>query len=1254
MTPTLTDRVWEIWAAVLALNGDKFQQVAPTPGILQLALLTVLLSGLSLAIGQAIILFINRVQPIRFIFSLFVSAFLSLFRFLFLVLSTWLICLLPGSVQVPLLTLLVVLGISYAPLLFSFLGVLPYFGMPLLRLLSIWHLLAMVVGFGAVANVGAGFAFGYVAFGWFAMELLANTIGQPIAQLGKAIANRVAGVELTSNRAELVQQVQSGFSVAASPFIAVTETGLLPDTSFITPREATLAPTAAHPSTPSMAVPAAATIVETSISSADEFMLELNSRGERIPQPVKLILGLIGLVVLFAIVFVLMRPVRDGIFGWYETLPRFSRLLFDLSWIGIVGLIFSGLLAPLETLGWWAGWFGDEVETTSIPTPPVSPPPSSIAAPSRYVVYLDGVGQSGEAYTPDVEDFLVALKPALPDDMPLVQGLMMYSVLNQPLNQDRPLAFLWKLADRMRWKNPMALLGLLVNVRNAIIVMVSADQRYGPIYNRGIAQVIYNGLMKQGYQPGSATPITLVGYSGGAQMSAASAPYLKQALGALIDVISLGGVMSANINFLRLEHLYHLIGEKDVVHRLGPLLFPGRRKWVPLSYWNRARRKGKISLLSVAGVGHQVPGGYMDPHAFLPDGRSHMQYSIDLILQIITGNLLETNPPLPTKQSNFALYKQLPFNDPEYYPLHQTVNPSWYHPLAPWMGRLILPQKHERPWVRGVFLEVRHAAPGYEQWVGQTVILRWADTPFGRNLVQATKRDVHFSVETEFSSQYNGRVHPDRLNHWQQVGPLESIAGAHPTDDVLVMLPEPVEVEQPEERQQGTKEAETNRLPMLRIQRQPIQITGLFVALVKFVEPLAETDRFRVAHFNPVSRRFDGLIDVVRLPEVVTAPDSGGSPPSTTRDLEKSPFNEMGWYIYGAQDHQGMFVVQSIAPRALFQLQPDEVVFGKKESYRYVRERSWANLPAQKGKISSVLCVAQPSSSRSIQAAIDEWQEGDRALLLHVYGGIGGNHVEPAASTPIYFGHFSFGIAQVIRDSLSQDLRFEIRYHQVYTHNSDGIIAGTLHWSRYMGDRQFGWLGSRPVCDILIKHPAFTGDYDLPTGRRSPLEYILLQLEVMTARYRIGDGTGGTYVGPASNCAQDSHQALFAGLRQMENLMRSNTTMLSQWKAENPEQVDRFRQFTLLNTQLRQKLQPLGGPKSTWERNEYNLGTTLEDDPLHNLVTGLGSWRSMLPRLASDTLVKIFVDQGASIWVLRTNQIGGSDPDIEPVAPMTL
>ena len=47
-----------------------------------------------------------------------------------------------------------------------------------------------------------------------------------------------------------------------------------------------------------------------------------------------------------------------------------------------------------------------------------------------------------------------------------------------------------------------------------------------------------------GYQPGE--PITLIGYSGGAQVALGAVTYLKYALDAPIEVISISGVVSGN------------------------------------------------------------------------------------------------------------------------------------------------------------------------------------------------------------------------------------------------------------------------------------------------------------------------------------------------------------------------------------------------------------------------------------------------------------------------------------------------------------------------------------------------------------------------------------------------------------------------------------------------------------------------------------------------------------------------------------
>ncbi len=77
----------------------------------------------------------------------------------------------------------------------------------------------------------------------------------------------------------------------------------------------------------------------------------------------------------------------------------------------------------------------------------------------------------------------------------------------------------------------------------------------------------------------------------------------------------------------------------------------------------------------------------------------------------------------------------------------------------------------------------------------------------------------------------------------------------------------------------------------------------------------------------------------------------------------------------------------------------------------------------------------------------------------------------------LYFGHFSFGIAEVIHEPL--DRRIALRHHLLPNLHPQRRRSGRqpLDWSRYMGDRQFGWSGLRPVCDILSMFPELNDVY---------------------------------------------------------------------------------------------------------------------------------------------------------------------------------
>ncbi len=44
----------------------------------------------------------------------------------------------------------------------------------------------------------------------------------------------------------------------------------------------------------------------------------------------------------------------------------------------------------------------------------------------------------------------------------------------------------------------------------------------------------------------------------------------------------------------------------------------------------------------------------------------------------------------------------------------------------------------------------------------------------------------------------------------------------------------------------------------------------------------------------------------------------------------------------------------------------------------------------------------------------------------------------------------------------------------------------------------------------------------------------------------------------------------------------------------------------------------------------------------------------MLPRRAHDEMASLLLKQGARLWFIRTNQVGGWDAKILPYAPTTL
>ena len=549
------------------------------------AVLTVFLAGISEAIGQSVVLFVNRVQPARFVLSLLINALLVAFGYAFIVLSTWATFFLPGSHPIALGVLALAVAFSYAPLLGAFLGALPYAGTAVLFALRIWQLLAMAAAIAPVAHISIFVSAAHVALGWTVMIVAQHTLGKPIADLGVRLADAAAGKTIVQERVAVGRAVHQ-FRRANTPVSA----GSAP----------------------------------------------ASERKKAVGFPVFAVIILTFVFVAFIVA--VLTPLHNAIAG--SVTGIFLRASIDLVWLTIVAIVVAAFLAPLETLGWWAGWYGDKVDPHAAHATSGAPAATLTFSKGegdthRYVVYLDGICQSSSRYTPDVEGFLDALTPELPQGVQLIRGIMAYSVINRPLDDDPMYARFWKLIELLRVGARTQILGMFINIRNVMIVAVSADQRYGPLYNLGIAQVIYNALLERGYRKRSRTPITMIGYSGGGQMCVETAPLLELALGAPVEVISLGGVMTGTAPFMHFDHLHHMKGSKDIIEPLGPIMFSSRWKMFMKSRWNKALKAGRITLIPLGPVRHQVPGGMLDPEYKLPDGRSALRNTLDHINAIL-------------------------------------------------------------------------------------------------------------------------------------------------------------------------------------------------------------------------------------------------------------------------------------------------------------------------------------------------------------------------------------------------------------------------------------------------------------------------------------------------------------------------------------------------------------------------------------------------------------------------------------------
>lgn len=278
-------------------------------------------------------------------------------------------------------------------------------------------------------------------------------------------------------------------------------------------------------------------------------------------------------------------------------------------------------LAPWELLRQRYGW--DPVD------PAPEPDPRPVSEPQLFLVYLDGIGKLTPRQTPVARGVAAQLRELLPAARVLTHTLP-YSVLGRQHTEHPVHGRWWRLVRRHA--------PLLLYAHNVVTMIVACDRRYHEQYREVAAKALLAQLRAAGYPEGSGMPVVLVGYSGGAQVGLLACPVLRAALATPpITLISIGGFLDGAAALAGVGALHHVRSGHDVVERVGRALFSGRWRVRRRSPWNRGRRDGTVCEHRLEGASHVGANGHLSAAAVLPDGRSHLRRTCELVRDVALG-----------------------------------------------------------------------------------------------------------------------------------------------------------------------------------------------------------------------------------------------------------------------------------------------------------------------------------------------------------------------------------------------------------------------------------------------------------------------------------------------------------------------------------------------------------------------------------------------------------------------------------------
>lgn len=164
--------LWEVITGVLSFDADAYIAVLTQDGGGRMAVAVLFISTLSLSIGQSVVLFANRVGRRRFILSLGLSATLLVIGVFIWTTAVWLLAATLFDSHQSFQAVFIVVALSYAPLIYGFLVLLPYLGNIIYVILRVWILLVLLMAVQALFDFNLFAAIVCSFLGWLILELI--------------------------------------------------------------------------------------------------------------------------------------------------------------------------------------------------------------------------------------------------------------------------------------------------------------------------------------------------------------------------------------------------------------------------------------------------------------------------------------------------------------------------------------------------------------------------------------------------------------------------------------------------------------------------------------------------------------------------------------------------------------------------------------------------------------------------------------------------------------------------------------------------------------------------------------------------------------------------------------------------------------------------------------------------------------------------------------------------------------------------